>query len=138
MEVLFACFLALTCALIVVATMPMAAASRVKTDQRIKAMNLVQKELESIKAVGYANITAQALFDRGLLDTITPVSTNVYSFTSVDNAAFDNPSRILPSGVGRVTIEQVDIELKRVTVTVNWTERGRARTLSLGTLVANL
>ena len=137
-EVLFATFLALACALIVVATMPMATASRMKTDQRLKAMNLLQKELESIKAAGYPNITAQGLFDRALVDTITPVATNVYSFTSVDNAAFDNPAQILPSGVGRVTIEQVDIELKRVTVTVNWTDRGRARTMSLGTLIANL
>jgi hypothetical protein len=37
-----------------------------------------------------------------------------------------------------VKIEQVDLDLRRVTVTVQWNERRGTQTVTVGTLVANL
>lgn len=126
------------CATALVTTMPVATMSRVRAKSQNQALSLAQKEMEAIRSVGYANVTPAQLFANGLIDSTTPISGNTYSFTNVDNAILDNPSAALPGGVGRVTIEEVAIDLKRVTIEVQWTDKGRARTVSLGTLVANL
>ena len=47
-------------------------------------------------------------------------------------------SVVLPAGTGTIKIEQVDIDLRRIIVTVSWTERGTPRNVVVGTLVANL
>lgn len=137
-EVLFAVFLVGVSASIVVVTMPSAAQSRIKADLNNKATSLAQKQLEAIRGMGYANVTASQLSALGLIDSTTPIDTNTYSFTNVDSAKLDNPSLILPSGQGRVKVEQADIDLRRVTVTVQWNDRGTVRNITLGTLVANL
>lgn len=137
-EVLFAVFLVGVSASIVVVTMPSATQSRIKADLNNKATSMAQKQLEAIRGMGYANVSASQLAAAGLIDSATPVATNTYSFTNVDAARLDNPSLILPNGVGRVTIQQVDIDLRQVIVTVSWNDRGTTRTLTLGTLVANL
>lgn len=137
-EVLFAIFLVMLSASIVVATMPTATRARVKADYNNKATSLAQKMIETVRGLGYANVAASPLYARGLLDSTTPVASNTYSFTNVDSTALDEPSRILPAGTGTIKIEQVDIDLRRITVTVSWTERGTARNVVVGTLVANL
>lgn len=137
-EVLFAVFLVGISASIVVVTMPSATQSRIKADLNNKATSLAQKQLEAIRSMGYANVSATQLASAGLVDSASPVETNTYSFTNVDSAKLDNPSLVLPSGVGRVKIEQADIDLRRVTVTVFWNDRGTTRSIVLGTLIANL
>lgn len=137
-EVMFALFLLSVSATIVVATMPLATKSRARADMNNKATGLAQKELEAIRGLGYQNATPTQLYANGLIDSTTPVATNTYSFTAADGGSLDNVSRVLPSGTGTVKIEQVDLELRRITVTVNWTERQGNRTVVLGTLVANL
>lgn len=137
-ESLFAVFLVAMCAMVVAATMPMANRSRVKADYTNKAVGLAQKQLEAVRGVGYANLTPNQLLAYGLIDSITPVAANTYAFTNVDTGAFDNPARILPSGTGRITVEQADIDLRRITVLVQWTEKGAAKSFRVGTLVANL
>lgn len=146
-EVLFAIFLVGAGALIVAATMPIANVSRAMADNNNKATSLAQKQLEAIRGLGYANATAPQLLANGLIDSTSPTSpppevslpaSTTYSFSNTDLAALDQTSRVLNQGAGYVSIEQVDIDLKRVTVVVRWVERDRPKTVVLATLVANL
>jgi type II secretory pathway pseudopilin PulG len=136
-EVLFAMFLVMACALIVAATMPIADIARGKADIMSKATGLAQKQLEAIRGVGYANINTTALATDGLIDSTSPIATNTYSFTNSDSVNRDNPGRLLPSGTGSVKIEQMQQNLVRVTVVVNYSNNQRSQSVTLGTLVAN-
>src|SRR5947209_1236365 len=89
-EVLFAVFLVVVCAFIVAATMPISNASRAKASDMDKAMGVAQKELESIRGLGFANLTPTQLASHGLVDSATAVSANTYSFTNADSAASDS------------------------------------------------
>ena len=137
-EVLIAIFLVVTCMMIVVATMPIATASRTKADLVSRATGLAQKQIEALRGVSYPNLTPTQMLTYGLIDSTTPVATNTYSFTNADALANDSPAVILPNGTGQVTIEQLDFDLRRVTVSVTYNDRGTTRTVRLGTLVANL
>lgn len=137
-EVLLALFLIVSAASIVAATMPVATTSRAKASLMNRAMGLAQKHLEAIRGAGYANAAATQLASLGLIDSATPIDTDTYSFTNCDLAALDNPATVLPGGTGRVVVEQVDLDLRRVTVTVGWTDRGNPRSFTVGTLIANL
>ena len=136
-EVLFAVGAAGACALILAATMPAANKSRAKADKTNIAVGLAQKELEAMKSVD-SSLNPTTLFSAGIIDSITPIGANKYSFTGTDIAAKDGPAVVLPSGTGRVTIELVDIELRRVTVEVKWIENGMNRSIKVGTLIANM
>ncbi len=145
LEVLFGVLLAGTCAAILAATMPVATNSRIKADFNNKATSLAQKELEEIRGKGYANLTANSLLNYGLIDSATALKIEgqdagitSYSFTNVDSGVSDNPARLLPEGIGIVSLEQVDTDLRRVTVEVSWTDRGRERFVRVATLLANL
>lgn len=137
-EVLIAIFLVVMCSMIVVATMPIATASREKADLMSKATGIAQKQIEALRGVGYPNLVPSRMLTLGLIDSMTPVATNTYSFTNADTLAFDSPAQVLPSGTGRVMVEQVDFDLRRVTVTITYSDRGTTRTSRLATLVANL
>lgn len=137
-EVLIALFLVVTCMMIVVATMPIATASRAKADLMSRATGLAQKQIEALRGISYPNLTPTQMFSYGLIDSTTPVATNTYSFTNADALAFDSPAVILPNGTGRVLVEQLDFDLRRITVSVSYNDRGTTRTVRLGTLVANL
>lgn len=137
-ETLIAIFLVVTCMLVVVATMPLATASRAKADLLSRATGLAQKQIEAMRGVGYPNLTAAQMASYGLIDSPTPVATNTYSFTNADALANDSPARVLPNGTGSVMVEQIDVDLRRVTVVVTYRDRGATRTVRLGSLVANL
>lgn len=136
-EVLFAVFVAGICALIYSAAMPVANKSRAKADYMNIATGLAQKELEALKSVD-ASLNPVTLAANGLIDSATQVSPNKYLFTNSDTAVSDSPAKTLPSGKGYVTIETIDIELRRVTVQVNWKEMGSDRSIKVATLVAKL
>lgn len=137
-EVLLAIFILGLSALILASTMPAATKSRVKADNMNKAAGAAQKILEAVRGSGYANVSATRLYALGLIDSTTPVATNTYTINTVDTAAFDNLAKILPGGSGQITVEQVDLDLRRVTVVINWTEEGITKTFRIGTLIANL
>lgn len=137
-ESLFAVFLVFSAASVVLSTMPIGTNARTISELKQRAMGLAQKELEAIRGLGYANATSTQLYSFGLIDSTTPIADATYSFTNADNAARDNPSRILPSGTGAVKLEQADIDLRRVTVTVSYVERGAPKSVTVGTLIANL
>lgn len=137
-ESLFAVFLVLSAAAVVVATIPIGTTSQGIADLNNKAMGLAQKELEAIRGAGYANTSASQLYANGLIDGTTPVAENTFSFTNADSASKDSPALVLPSGTGKVKVEQLDIDLRRVTVTVNFVDRGTPKQVQVGTLIANL
>lgn len=137
-EILFAIFLLGVAASILMATMPIANRARMTADLNNKAVSLAQKQLEAVRGLGYANATPDQLLANGLIDSTTTVGTNTYAFTNSDSASLDNPSRILPSGTGTLKVEQIDLDLRQVTITVNYVDRGKSRSFTVGTLVANL
>jgi type II secretory pathway pseudopilin PulG len=137
-EILFAVFLLTACATIVVSTMPVANVSRERANLNALATGLAQKQLETVRGMGYANASPSALFTAGLIESTTPVAANEYSFSSIDVGNNDSPASRLPNGGGRVRIEQLGIDLRRVTVIVNYTYQNRVRTVTIGTLIANL
>ncbi|MCX7799044.1 MAG: hypothetical protein N2109_01730 [Fimbriimonadales bacterium] len=137
-EVLFASFLVALCASVLAASIPTATKCRLKATYSGLALSLAQKELEAIRTRGYPNVSGAQLASLGLLDSSTPVAADTFSFTNVDHPLHDSPARVLPEGKGFVTIEQVDLDLRRVTVRVEWRENGQTRSLLLATLVANL
>lgn len=137
-EVLFAVFITSLCAAMLAATMPVATASREKADTNNKATSLIQKQLEAVRGIGYGNLTPAQMFTYKLIDSANAVATDTYSWTNVDSANKDNPANVLKSGTGTIKVEAVDTDLRRVTVTVTWSDRGTTRTLRAATLVANL
>lgn len=137
-EVLFGIFLAGLCATVLAATMPVATNSRVQANYQNMALSLAQKQMEAVRSLGYANLTPQQMQTNLLIDSATPVDTNTFSFTNVDNAMFDNPSTVLPQGQGRITVEQVELDMRRVTVEVSYNYKGRTQRVRLATLIANL
>ncbi len=137
-ELLYAVFLTGLCAVLLAATIPMATGSREKADLYNKATSLAQKQIEAVRGLGYANLTPAQLASYGLIDSTATVAANTYSFTNSDSAANDAPSSVLPSGTGTVRIEQVELDLRRVTITVNFRLRGENRSIQVATLVANL
>lgn len=137
-EVLFGIFLAGLCATVLAATMPVANNSRQKANYQNVALSIAQKQMESLRSLGYPNLTAERLLSTGVIDSSTPVAANTYSFTNIDAGAYDSPSIKLPSGQGRLIVEQVGIDLRRVTIQLTWTEAGLQKSVQIGTLVANL
>lgn len=137
-EVLSGVFLASLCAVIVAGSLPVASQARLKADLTGKATNLAQQELERIRGTGYPGLTASALVAAGLIDSATPVAGNTYAFTNVGAGTNQSCAQMLPTGTGTVMIEQVDLDLRRVTVIVTYNDRGTTRNASVGTLVANL
>jgi prepilin-type N-terminal cleavage/methylation domain-containing protein len=137
-EVLFAIALLAAAASIVTVTMPIANNARSKADLLGKATNLAQKQLEAMRSVGYPNTTPTQLAAFGLIDNASTVEANTYSFTSVDTAHLDSPAAVLPQGIGRVRVEQIHMDMRRLTVMLSWNERGQTRTYSVATIVANL
>jgi type II secretory pathway pseudopilin PulG len=144
LEVLIGIFVVGCAAMILAATLPVASGSRIKAEYENRASGVAQKQLERIRGAGYANLTGTQLHALGFVDSATPASTtqtpptSTFNFTNSDSGSNDNVSVVLPSGTGQVVIGEVDLDLRSVTVTVNWTERGQTRTFSVGTLVANL
>ncbi len=137
-EVMFAIMLTAVAAMVLAATIPVANRSRARADFSNKATSLAQKQIEAIKGLGYANCTADQLLSYNLIDSTTTIGANTYSFSNVDSTVLDNPARILPNGEGRLTIEQADLDLRRVVIEIRWVDRSVNKTFRLGTLIANL
>lgn len=136
-EVMFAVFLALVCAMIFAAAMPTAAASRKKADNYNTAISIAERQLEALKGVD-PGLKPDQLYAAGLIDSTSTVGTDTWAFTQVGSLTNDNAAKVLQNGVAQIKIELVDIELRRVTVTVDWKERGQDRNVTLSTLVADL
>lgn len=137
-EILFAVFLLGICASIVIATMPVANISRERANRNNIATGVAQKQIEAIRGRGYANASSTQLLAVGLIDSTTEVSPNAWAFTNSDAANGDSVANLMPGATGFVRVEQVSIDLRRVTVVVTYPYRGRNQTVTLGTMIANL
>ena len=137
-EVLFAVMLTGMCAAILAATVPIANSSRARANYITLATNLAQKQIEAVRAAGYANLTSSQMFAYGLIDSQVAVATNTWPCSNIDGGQNDSPARILPSGTSTVKVEQVDLDLKRVTVVVSYRDRSETKTVTVATLIANL
>ena len=137
-EAMLSVFMVATAGAILASAMPAATVSRSKGNYLNKAANFAQKEVELMKSLGYANLTAAKLYSADLVDSTSTVATNTWSCNSTDAAVGDRVSDLLPSGTGTIKVEQVDLELKRITITINWKERSRNRSYTVASLVANI
>lgn len=140
MEVMMGLALTGAAASILVATMPVAHASRERADLNNKATSIAQKELEAILQRGFPNTFPDNLYARGLIDSTSPVATNTYGFTNVDSGERDSAPAVLPAGIGRVQLLYPDAsrrDLRRVTVWVQWQVAGQTQEVRLTTLVAD-
>lgn len=148
LEAMFAVFLALACALIFAATVPVANTTRGKAEFMNSAVSLAQKTAEVVRSGGYPNTQPDRLYANKLIDSLTEVSISSYPFGSagekayecsnIDNNLVDSPSRVLPNGKGFVQTSQVNIDLRQVTVIIAWQENSEWKSVRLSTLVANL
>jgi prepilin-type N-terminal cleavage/methylation domain-containing protein len=138
LEVLFAVMITATCGALLAATIPIANSSRARANYLTLSTTLAQKQLEAVRAIGYANLTADQMFTYGLIDSRTAVATNTWPCCNIDAAQNDSPARILPRGAATVKVEQVDVDLKRITVEVTYRDQDETKRVTLATLVANL
>lgn len=138
LESLFAIFLVVVIAAIIAATLPLANSSRARADLLNKATSIAQKQMENLRGAGYPHLTGNHLFAAGLIESAVPDALGRFVFTNVDSAVFDSPAKVLPQGKGYVTIQQLGLNRRVVTVRVEWTERDRTRDVVLRTIVANL
>lgn len=148
MEAMFASFLVLICALIFSATIPVANFTRGKAENLSSATSLAQKMMETVRGEGYPNTTHQRLFEVGLADSATLVSTHsagcgplgeqALEFTGIDSGVVDSPGSVLPQGRGFIFSEQLGLDVRRVTVIVSWRENADVKSIRLSSLVANL
>lgn len=136
-ETLFAIFIVTITALIMSAALPLGHQSRQKADLRTRAAEIAQRQMERIRAAGYPNITTDGLLAYGLIDSST-TQTDGYPFTNVDSGRGDAISSVLPTGTGFVAHSQLALNLRSVTVTVKWVERGKNRSIKMATIVGNL
>lgn len=137
-EVMFALLLLAVCSLIFGATIPSAHKSRGKADNANIATSLAQKQMETLRLAGYANLTPSQMAAKGLIDSANAVSTNTYTFTNIDSPFVDSPATVLPQGVGKVTVADVNSDSRSVTVVIQWVEGAKTQTITLSSLVANL
>lgn len=137
-EVLFAIFVISMCALIVACTMPVATMSKVRGDYLTRASDIAEKEIEGIRGAGFANAAPNGLLTAGLIDSSTPIATNTYSFTNVDNAVYDSPAKVLPQGTGTVQITNLSLGETQIVVTVTYVFNGQTKNVTTGTVVTKL
>ena len=136
-EAIVSVFLALTCGLLLVAMFPMATVSKERAKTQNVAISIAQKHMEAVRSLGFSRITPQQLAAYDLIDSTTPIGTDTYSITNVDSDLIDSPVSSLPNGTGWLTIETVAVNLKRVTVHIDYSDMKGDKSVQLDTSIAN-
>ena len=121
--------------LIYAATVGVSSVSRAKADQLTKAAAIANREMESIKNLGYGNATYAGLSFYGLIDA-TPTA-SPFAFNNVGTAT-DRVGSILPGGTATVAISDVSGTVRRIVVTVTWRSVKQTRTAVVSSEIANL
>jgi len=134
-DVMLAIYILAILGLTFAATMSAAVVSRVMADERTKATTIVNRQLESIKTVGYGGLTYSGLVYYGLIES-TPVSTP-FKFTNIGTST-DRVSALLEGGVGTVAVTDLTTTVRQVTVTVSWTSRTGTQSVSASTKLAKM
>ena len=130
------------CVVMVLNVVPFSIRTYISARQINIASSIVQRELTGIANRKYPNIDATVLASTtpkpALLDSATAVTTNTYSFTNIESANNASVAQLLPSGIGRVLIEQLTTDTRRVTVTVTWTNNGVTSSYAAAYIMGNL
>lgn len=126
-------------AAIAVAAMPVSTASKTKAKYYNFAVNFATRQIEEVQHQQFAKINGDDLKSYGLIDSATPSSgSDTFSCNTVTFGANETIVSKLPSGSATVRIEDISLNLKRVTVHVQWKERSNTRSYDVGTVVADL
>ncbi|MEP0765283.1 MAG: hypothetical protein HRF45_01905 [Fimbriimonadia bacterium] len=136
-EVLFAGFLVTIAALAMAAALPLGHFARQKADLTNKAAGLANRQLEEVRSVGYPNLDPSTLQGLGIIDSITR-GDHGYPFTNASSNRGDAVSTLLPNGQAWLDLYDIGLDLKSVVITVQWTEKGRTRTVRMATMIGNL
>jgi hypothetical protein len=103
-----------------------------------RAIALAQREIEQLRLVGYNNLGYSQLYSLSLVDG-TP-NTSPYSFDHVviDDGSKFSAATALKDGHGRLTIWNINDQVKGVEVQVTWTSQaGNTRNVTLGTAIGS-
>ncbi len=134
-DVMIGIYILAVVGLVFAATVGASVVSRAKADELTKASAIVHRHLESIRNLGYDNLSYSALRFYNLIDS-TPTE-QPYQFSN-SGQMVDQVSRMLRNGVGKVWIEDVSPTIKKVTVRVEWDSKSGQRTLDASTEIAHL
>ena len=134
-DVMIAIYMLAVVGVIYAATVGVSAISQAKADQLTKATVIANREMESIKNVGYGNATYAGLAFYKLIDT-NP-GTPPYGFNTV-GATSDRVGSILPSGTGTVYITDISTTMRQIIVTVTWQSVKCTRSVVISSELADL
>lgn len=149
-EVLFGITLLGVAATAFAAMYPISARLQASARNRAQAARIAQREMESLRRLPFGNLVNIAqlqIASPAVIDTsaLTPP----YSFTNIAADGSNTVASLLPSGTGTVMIEDVSAtdpsavsllqtNLRRLTVTVSWDDRGKTRSVVVSSLVSYL
>ncbi|MEN6519898.1 MAG: hypothetical protein ABFD46_01940 [Armatimonadota bacterium] len=120
--------------IIFAATFPSGLSMLRQTQETKKAVELAQKKLEQIKALGYESLSYGNLRAANAIDEDQAASP--YIFTQVDNL-----DSAIPSSVGKLDISNYSESgisgVKKISVTINWRSGTINRSITLQTIIAD-
>ncbi len=134
-EVIVAMALFSLATLVFAALFPAAAKTSKMNNQYAQAVSLAQHKVDQMRAVGYGRLNYTDLLAAGIIDASPTTSPYKFDQQSATDAA-DDLSNFFPADTSSITVGDEDTDLKRVTVTLNWTGDGSKQTAGSVTLVA--
>ncbi len=136
-EVLISAFVVGLTATLLGATFPTGDRSRLMASNESTAISIAQRQIEVLRSIGYSSLTESRLIDLGIIEE-DEHSDDGFNFSNSNSGVNDSAYSSLPDGRAYLKMDQVEIDLKEVIVTVSWRDNGRTRTVRVGTMVANL
>jgi len=121
--------------LVFAALYPAAAKTSRMNNQYAQAVSLAQHKVDQMRAIGYGRLNYTDLLAASIIDASPATSPFRFDQQSVADAA-DDLSNFFPSDTSSITITDEATDLKRATVTLNWTGDGSKQTAGSVTIVA--
>jgi prepilin-type N-terminal cleavage/methylation domain-containing protein len=134
-EVIVAMTLFSLATLVFAALFPAAARTSRMNNQYAQAVSLAQHKIDQMRAVGYGRLDYTDLLAASIIDATPNASPFRFDQQSATDST-DDLSNFFPSDTSSITIADEATDLKRVTVTLNWTGDGSKQTAGSVTLVA--
>ncbi len=119
--------------LIFAASIPLAHMAADQNGQYAQATSLCQHKIDQLRAMGYGRMNYTELLEAGRIDD--SYTSSPYHFTVVDDL-----ETYLPGSEGTLAIDDVGLDVKKITITVSWKtalHRPKTSTMSLSALIAN-
>jgi len=137
-EVIVAMTLFSLATLVFAALFPAAAKTSKMNNLYAQAVSLAQHKVDQMRAVGYGRLDYTDLLAAGIIDATPNASPFRFDQQSAADSA-DDLSNFFPSDTSSITIADEATDLKRVTVTLNWTgfnEKSQSGSVTLVALIA--